>query len=1743
MEPYNKLWGNNHPFNGDDNTYSYVEDLPDDVIISLFQAGIPVSPEFPSPPHEEKPFTATLMKAPTPNIPHLLPSSLVSVEQYQSKETFLRILAERYRDFLKLRNIEESLDEITDQLRTIINPNRTLAQKIPLDWIEKALQRKQMGDVIYGCEKYSYYCPIEGNCPLPKTWIVKTRCWFMGIEGMPATRWKKIWKSHVEGYSNKLDNKLKALGLNRESATPGYRQYKQIEKLKEVFSPELAAVFLADVAGIDIQSRDLTLDIGGTHIIGIGEKYSNQLEIYQKWLEQCDLTEFSFSSHIYAEIDNLKNRDQFIFLDEAKMGIDQLLRSAIDHVNGELTSKIVFFNSIQEAVTYLYYQIEEYRISNEEKYHLEKDQVDEILKELLNGDLHLAYKLPIEPVWKWLIDRIEGQGFVLPMMEPLEEHFPHDFIYYLEQYLKGPEETRLFANYYPLLWTLDPLEFGGIPLFLTSWTVLKQEQREALEAFSKLTPEDQKKEILEFNPEEIQIMRDLLIHDPGGRISSKCHFKKFKNEKIRIKELFRNPDNFLKENGRVLPFRFDIDLVNIIAEWHRRKCLKEERPLLMNRLIQTAQEYFEEWVSKESDGFINELRKTKGRWFFSPKSLFREYYMVNSISMHLNSAMASEERKMPSIKPNEAKECIREALKIVLKRNRFLSKEESDSIKNKEQHLPGPGKNILNVFFNLKRWELRHHPFMEEDISSVPSFASQTAFLIEPSGNNILLEPVEVVISPTGRFEAMRQPLNLYDNAEALLKSALGSVPTLHEGTQGAGYVLSSDEWSQVLETANECIQKQKEEEKSIQERAWWIIPRHLGQDISMGSDKKNHRLTNASKGGQTFFGLRGVEITKHERKITTRKIIKGFKPTSTKSDAASLFDDDIGIHLLNRCAQSTLRFRRKGLEKNKEIPLKGSCWPTICIPDDLPPLRTTHSITPMNYQVDEVRRLQAIDRTARKVAESSEGVIPKVGRIVAFQMGLGKTLVAFHICTAPGKKSLIIAPKSTVPQTTARFTEWGARTSGCYKAKDLFTALKSLPFRKEGVIITTIDALKNSKNQKLVKDVSFDVIVVDEAQGYHAESSDSSHLLHKILDTHTEALPIMLTGTPYGNRLSDFGQLLSYVNYNYPKDLGSILQSIRNSAEQKLAALTKGTSTAANESVIDGILYGFFTQWALMSHLKSCMTLLEADDREVLKDLNEKGISVPPRPKIQNINVTLTEDQKMRIENLMPENWSRKTDTSSNSLHDVDLHTDVEIGGLFQVKGKVSRAMVHPDLTRFENSQKAIEHLESLNIDPEWVNRSEYLKALIGSEDFQSNVINGKEPAVIFVSDRASSIAIQKGIHALYGRPIDILDGRSGANARQKMIDNFGLWKNPVLIVGIKAGGAGLDLPQGRRAYLADAEYNPAHTEQAIFRILRLGSEGGRKVFRINCNTWIDRHVNQVKAIKRAEDRLMRDWLRSEIPVGDGSWKEKFRDYLKMLFVESRFSEEKQREAIDTLLRVFPGSLPEYLRKLEESNPIDSTWIATPSVEKKPRPKRHRSSEERAAPVVKVTKRPAKKPRQFKPGSVITTEKGVQVPEYQPIWITPDGKATNLIRIPLPRGTDKETAARLCRWMGDQKFARTTSQLHTKIIQGEKRKCGVTASSIFEGDLAPTVKGFFNAIEALTDKRSFEEFLGSTILKVMSAEKGTYIDKESVRGVRFNDRSPGRVYLVQHDVNGEIFYEALIDKIILDKNCKRKRD
>ena len=421
-----------------------------------------------------------------------------------------------------------------------------------------------------------------------------------------------------------------------------------------------------------------------------------------------------------------------------------------------------------------------------------------------------------------------------------------------------------------------------------------------------------------------------------------------------------------------------------------------------------------------------------------------------------------------------------------------------------------------------------------------------------------------------------------------------------------------------------------------------------------------------------------------------------------------------------------------------------------------------------------------------------------RVGGILADDMGLGKTVQAIATLVSEREDrgdvgpTLVVCPMSVSQQwgrEIARFAP-GLRVHLHHGPGRLRGAAFAETAIAQDVVVTSYDVA--TRDADLLAGVAWDRLLLDEAQDVKNARTKRHRALRRLPRNRTLAL----TGTPIENRLGELWAIMELVN---PGLLGS-----REAFERSFARPIEVRRDARALERLRGLVGPFVLRRA--------------------KDAPEVDLELPP--------ITISK---------------------------VPCHLTVEQAGLYQ-------AVVDRWLPRIEEHERRFERrgavlamlgqLKQLCNHPELVlptgrpleGRSGKLERLV---ELLENVPEG-DKALVFTQYPGFG-RLAPHLASRLERDVGFFHGGLSARARDELLARFERTDGPsLLVVSLRAGGRGLNLPAANHVVHFDRWWNPAVEQQATDRVHRLGQRKPVHVASLVCTATVEERIDELLDAKR---------------------------------------------------------------------------------------------------------------------------------------------------------------------------------------------------------------------------------------------------------------------------------------------------
>jgi superfamily II DNA or RNA helicase len=439
------------------------------------------------------------------------------------------------------------------------------------------------------------------------------------------------------------------------------------------------------------------------------------------------------------------------------------------------------------------------------------------------------------------------------------------------------------------------------------------------------------------------------------------------------------------------------------------------------------------------------------------------------------------------------------------------------------------------------------------------------------------------------------------------------------------------------------------------------------------------------------------------------------------------------------------------------------------------------------------------------------------VGAILADDMGLGKTVQAIALLVSerdggaqPGP-TLVVCPMSVVAQWASEVRRFapGLRIHVHHGPDRLAGAVLAARVRSSDIVVTSYDIATRDIDD--LATVEWDRLLLDEAQDVKNPWTKRARALRRL----TARRRLAMTGTPIENRLSELWALMDLLN---PGLLGTREWFERNFA--------RPIELHRDERALQRLraLVGPFV---------------------LRREKTAVDLELPP--------ITVEKDYCR----LTVEQASLYRATVDRWLPRIEEHTErfARRGAVLAMLGQLKQVCNHPELLL--PTGRALE------------GRSGKLERLV--ELLQG--VPDDDKSLVFTQYPGFSRLVPH-LEQRLGRRVGFFHGGLHARARQELLAAFALPDGPqIMVISIRAGGRGLNLPAANHVFHFDRWWNPAVEQQATDRVYRLGQRKHVWVHSLICSGTLEERIDQLLDSKRelAESVISGggdDWL-GELDLG----------------------------------------------------------------------------------------------------------------------------------------------------------------------------------------------------------------------------------------------------------------------------------
>ncbi len=354
-------------------------------------------------------------------------------------------------------------------------------------------------------------------------------------------------------------------------------------------------------------------------------------------------------------------------------------------------------------------------------------------------------------------------------------------------------------------------------------------------------------------------------------------------------------------------------------------------------------------------------------------------------------------------------------------------------------------------------------------------------------------------------------------------------------------------------------------------------------------------------------------------------------------------------------------------------------------------------------------------------------------------------------------------------------------------------------------VVVTSYDVA--TRDVGTLERVAWDRLILDEAQ----DAKNPATKRHRALRRIPRRRALALTGTPIENSLGELWAIMDLVN---PGLLGS-----RQAFERTFARPIEAVRDAGALERLRGLVGPFLLRRA--------------------KDAPEVELELPPIT-IEKVPCFLTVEQA-GLYRATVDRWMPRIEEHERSFD--------RRGAVLAMLGQLKQVCNHPELVLrtgapLEGRSGKLERLVELLVAvPE------------GDRSLVFTQYPGFERLAPHLADRL-------------GVDVGFFHGGLSARARDELLARFDSEDGPqVLVISLRAGGRGLNLPVANHVVHFDRWWNPAVEQQATDRVYRFGQRKHVYVTSLVCTATVEERIDQLLETKRElADQVIAgradDWL-----------------------------------------------------------------------------------------------------------------------------------------------------------------------------------------------------------------------------------------------------------------------------------------
>lgn len=429
------------------------------------------------------------------------------------------------------------------------------------------------------------------------------------------------------------------------------------------------------------------------------------------------------------------------------------------------------------------------------------------------------------------------------------------------------------------------------------------------------------------------------------------------------------------------------------------------------------------------------------------------------------------------------------------------------------------------------------------------------------------------------------------------------------------------------------------------------------------------------------------------------------------------------------------------------------------------------------------------------------------MGSIIADDMGLGKTIQVISAIAKlkdqgelQDKCVLVVLPATLLYNWEHELKRFAPQLDFkiVYGQKP-----ETLESKDHDLFLTTYNYLVH--NEELFTNLQLRLLVVDEAQNIKNSKTQASTVLRKLKRDCT----IAMTGTPVENHLIEYWSIMDLVN---PGLLGTA-----NFFRAHFAYPIERDRDVESATTLKTLVTPF-----VLRRLKT--------DKNIIADLPEKQ----------------TQNQYCNLSPVQAALYQAKVDDTMKKLESIDTST---------AQGRAKRSFAV--LTSLGALKQICDAPYVYDEDTKYLAVEDSGKCVLILDLLERLLEQGKK-IIIFTQYLKMGDLLARYIEEKFDFKPDFLTGSVSVKERQRMIDDFQTRAEcPILLLSLKAGGAGINLTAAQVVIHYDLWWNPAVESQATDRAYRIGQDKNVDVYRLISTGSIEEHIEAMIESKRELNEL----------------------------------------------------------------------------------------------------------------------------------------------------------------------------------------------------------------------------------------------------------------------------------------------